>query len=211
MTALTKTREAEPDAGISDPVPMVASDEEQRRAEEYELRVRDQQREQFQKIKDEARTIFGLVEGRPGVKSVADWEKLLDRAGDDIGNGRFIVGYLGAERYLDAGTVALLITLRQNLIAELDRPKTVDIMKIDAAIVAYYNFLRTQKWIGDLSMVFEAEVFGQKPLSEIHGETIGNRLRDQIERLADVMLPLQDRCHRMMARSFERLPRSRRN
>jgi hypothetical protein len=104
-----------------------------------------------------------MVEGRPGVISAAEWQKRLESAGDQIGNGRFLVRNLGAERYLDAETVAVLVTLRQNLIAELDRPSTADLMMIDAAIVAYYNMLRVQGWIGNLSLVYEGKMFGREP------------------------------------------------
>ena len=132
---------------------------------------------------------------------------MLEKAGDEIGNGRFIVRFLGAERYLDAGTVAVLLTLRQNLIAEIDHPTTADIMMIDTAVVAYYNFLRTQGWIGNLALAFEREAFGQAPLNEIHGPTVGERLRDDLARLSEAILPLQARVHRMMVKSLEQLPR----
>jgi hypothetical protein len=115
------------------------------------------------------------------------------------------LGYLGAERYLEAGTVAVLLTLRQNLIAEIRRPATADMMIIDTAVVAYYNFLRVQRWIGELSLIFEREAFGQAALNEIHGPELGERLREQLERLSEVILPLQDRCHRMMIRSLAQL------
>ena len=68
-----------------------------RSAAERGRHVKEEMDGQFQRLKDEAHTIFGMVEGRPGVKSRAEWEKLLDRAGDDIGTGRFIVRCLGAE------------------------------------------------------------------------------------------------------------------
>jgi hypothetical protein len=187
--------------------PIRVSEEDERRVEEFERRRREQATVQFQHLKDEARALYGMLEGRPGVRSLADLQDLLEKAGDEIGNGRFIVRCLGAERYIDAGTVAVLLTLRQNLIAEIERPTTADIMMIDTAVVAYYNFLRVQGWIGNLSLVFERELFGQAPLNEIHGPTSGDRLRDELERLAEAILPLQDRCHRMMIRSLERLPK----
>ncbi|CAN5364341.1 hypothetical protein BH10PSE9_BH10PSE9_14140 [soil metagenome] len=81
-------------------------------------------------------------------------------------------------------------------------------MKIDAAVVAYYNFLRVQAWIGNLAMVFEREAFGQAALNELHGPTLGQRLKDDLERLSEVILPAQDRVHRMMMRSLEGLPRA---
>ncbi len=185
------------------------SDDSERRANEYELRLRERQAEQFQRLKDEAKALFGMVDGRPGVRSPRHWEEMLERAGDYIGNGRFIVRYLGAERYLDAETVAVLITFRQNLIAELEKPSAADLMMVDTAVVAYYNFLRVQGWIGNLALVFEGELFGKEPLNEIHGPTRGDRLRDQFERLAEVMMPLQDRAHRMLVRSLSQLAEKR--
>jgi hypothetical protein len=130
---------------------------------------------------------------------------LLERSGDEIGNGRFIVRCLGAERYLDNETVAVLVTLRQNLIADLQDATASDIMMIDTAIIAYFNLLRVQGWIGNLCLVVERDAFGQEPLNYYHGDTVGNRLEEQLRRLAEVMLPLQERSHRMMIRSLEAL------
>jgi hypothetical protein len=177
-------------------------------ADEHERRVKEEMDDQFQRLKDEAHAIFGMVEGRPGVRSRAEWGKLLDKAGDDIGTGRFIVRCLGAERYLDAETVAVLITLRQNLIAELGQVSTADLMMIDAAIVAYYNLIRAQRWIGDTALVVERELFGQSPLNEIHGSATGDRLVEQITRLSEGLIPLQERCQRMMSRSLAPLRNS---
>ena len=70
-------------------------------------------------------------------------------------------------------------------------------------MIGYFNMLRTQRWIGDLCLVVERELFGQEPLNEIHGDKVGDRLEEQLRRLAEVMLPLQDRAARMMMRSLE--------
>ncbi len=70
-------------------------------------------------------------------------------------------------------------------------------------MISYYNLLRTQRWIGNLSLVVERELFGQEPLNEIHGDKVGDRLEEQLRRLAEVLLPLQDRAGRMMTRSLE--------
>jgi hypothetical protein len=201
----TATRERHQSNTDLEPEPPRASEAENRHAEDYERRIRERQAAQFQRLKDEAHVLFGMMEGRPGVTSLAKLQELVEKAGDEIGNGRFIVRYLGAERYLDAGTVAVLISLRQNLIAELERPTAADIMIIDTAVIAYYNFLRVQGWIGNLSLMFEGELFGQTSLNEIHGPNLGGKLRDELERLSEVVLPLQERCHRMMIRSFEQV------
>jgi hypothetical protein len=187
------------------PASVSVSEADERRAEELEGKARAQAKVQFQQLKDEAHAVFGMLEGRPGIISLKHLRDHLEKAGDELGNGHFILRFLGAERYLDVGTVAMLITIRQNLIAEIDRPSTADILLIDAAVVAYYNFLRTQKWIGDLCLVFESEAFGQSSLSDVHGPMVGMRLREELERLSEVILPLQDRCHRVLIRSLAQL------
>jgi hypothetical protein len=155
-------------------------------ADAFERRARQEANAQFARLKDEARTLYGLVHGRPGVRSAKEWRALLEKAGDALGTGHFLVRQLGAERYLDPEMVAVLITLRQNLLAELAKPTAADIMIIDGAVLAYYNMLRTQHWIGDLSLVVERELFGQEPLNQIHGPMVGARLSEEIRRLAEV-------------------------
>jgi hypothetical protein len=54
-------------------------------------------------------------------------------------------------------------------------------------------------------LAFEREAFGQRSMNEIHGPTVGEELRVQLERLSEVILPLQDRAHRMMIRSLAQL------
>ncbi len=178
------------------------------RAQAHEDRIAARQKAQFQRLKDEAQTLYGVVDGVPGVRSPREWEKLLDRAGDEIGNGRFIVRCLGAERYLDALTVAVLITLRRSLIEEVGQPSTADVMRIDAAVLGYYNMLRVQAWIGNLSLVVERELFGQAPLNELHGLDAGKRLTEHLSRLAETMLPLLDRSSRMMLKALDGIRRS---
>jgi len=97
--------------------------------------------------------------------------------------------------------------LRQNLIADLLTPSTADLMRIDAAVIAYFNMLRAQGLIGNLTLAVEQELFGEEGLRRIHGEIVGNRLEEQGRRLAEVLLPLQERASRMMNRSLDALPR----
>ena len=171
-------------------------------AEAHENRVREEKTAQFKPLKDDSHAIFGQVKGLPGMRSPEKWTEMLEKAGDDIGNGRFIVRQLGAERYLDHETVAVLITLRQNLLSEIPNPSTVDVMMVDAAVIGYYNMLRTQGWIGNLSLVVERELFGQTALNDIHGPQIAEKIEKRLRRLAETMLPLQDRAHKMMGRSL---------
>jgi hypothetical protein len=181
---------------------LVESDGAEARAVAHEARVQKELTAHFQKLKDESRAIFGQVHGRRGVRRAKDWAKMLEKAGDETANGRFIVRCVGAERFLDYETVAVLLSLRQNLISDLKSASAANIMMIDTAVISYYNFIRVQGWIGNLSLVFERELFGQEPLNEIHGPQVGDRLEEQLRRLAEVMMPLQDRAHRMMMRSL---------
>jgi hypothetical protein len=154
---------------------------------------------------DEAQAIYGLTRGRPGVRSPQQWAEMLEQAGDEIGNGRFLVRMLGAERYLEPEIVAVLITLRQELLAERRRITAADVMMVDTAVVAYYNFMRVQGWIGNLALVVERELFGGSALSDIHGTETGERLRQELQRLGEVLLPLLDRTQKMIARGVARL------
>ncbi len=172
------------------------------RAVAHEARVRKEMDTQFARLKDESRAIYGLIKGQPGVRSPKRWAELLERAGDEIGNGRFIVRCLGAERFLDCETVAVLLSFRQNLIGDLKSASAANIMMIDTAVISYYNFIRVQGWIGNLSLVFERELFGQEPLNQIHGPQVGDMLEEQLQRLGETILPLQDRAHRQMMRSL---------
>jgi hypothetical protein len=83
--------------------------------------------------------------------------------------------------------------------------RTADIMTIDAAVIAYYNMIRLQGWIGNLALVIERELFGENLLSEFHGEITAQKIEDQIRRLADTIVPLQDRASRSMQRSLSAL------
>ena len=67
--------------------------------------------------------------------------------------------------------------------------------------------LRVQGWIGSLCLAIERELFGQAPLNELHGHTVGKQLTNEIARLEQVLMPLLERCHRIMTRSIARLDR----
>ena len=106
--------------------------------------------------------------------------------------------------------MATLGHLRKGLMAGIEHPTAADQMMADSALIAYHNMLRVQGWIGSLCLTVERELFGQAPLSEIHGPTVGNQLAEEIARLEDVLMPLVDRCHRMMTRSLTSLEARRR-
>src|SRR5687767_593293 len=89
-----------------DAVDLSVATEEEDEGDAFERQRQAEATVQFKRLKGDARAIYGMVRGLPGVRSPEKWAELLEKAGDDIGNGRFIVRCLGAERYLDYETVA---------------------------------------------------------------------------------------------------------
>jgi hypothetical protein len=136
---------------------------------------------------------------------------MFRKAKIEYASGRFIVERLGAERLLEPELMATLVQLRQDLLAGIENPTAADTMSADTAIIAYRNLLRVQGWIGSLCLTVERELFGQAPLDQLQGPTVGARITEQIARLEEVLMPLLERCHRMMARSFAHLEARRGN
>jgi hypothetical protein len=75
-------------------------------------------------------------------------------------------------------------------------------MMVDTAVVAYYNFMQVQGWIGNMALVVERDLFSQNSLGEMQWSDCGERLREKLRRLGEDLLPLLDRVHKMMARSL---------
>jgi hypothetical protein len=90
-------------------------------------------------------------------------------------------------------------------VSELQTVTAADLMMIDAAVLGYFNMLRVQGWIGNSALVIEADLFGKDLLSKYHGDAAGTRLEEQVRRLSDVILPLQDRANKMMLRNLAEL------
>ena len=115
-----------------------------------------------------------------------------------------------ADYCLEPELMATLAQLRQELLTGIESPTAADKMVADSAVLAYRNMLRVQGWIGNLCLVVERELYGQAPLNELHGHTVGKQLTNEIVRLEEVLMPLLERCHRMMARSIAHLDSRRR-
>ena len=79
-------------------------------------------------------------------------------------------------------------------------------MLIDRAVVAYQDFLRITGWTGNTALMVEAEFFGRtKPSAEFqdrHGrggrEIRGLTVEEHINRLGQDLIPLAERCARVM-------------
>ena len=174
-------------------------------AEAHVRRVAAELNAQHQELRDQAQALLAAVKGQRGIRTEEDWQAIFKQAKIDQESGRFIIERLGAQRFLEPELMATLALLRRELVAGIEQPTAADRMMADGAVIAYYNMLRVQAWIGSLCLTVERELFGQAPLSEIHGPTVGNQLAEQIARLEDVLMPLVDRCHRMMTRSLASL------
>ena len=168
----------------------------------HEARVNRDFNDQFQKLKNQARTSHEFVAGPAGVRTPEKWEKIVEETGDKIADGGYLLSQLGAERCLDFETTAAVLALRQNLIAGQKATTAAAIMSIDSALIGYANMMRLQRLIGNVCLTTERELFGQEALNEIHGPQVGDRLEDQIRSITDRLIPLQEKCQKMMLRSL---------
>jgi hypothetical protein len=194
---MSKSATAKPPAKNSEPTESTA--------EAFQRRVQEEKNKTFQELRDQAQATIAAVKGSRMIRRPEDWDAMFQKAKIEYKSGRFIVERLGAERLLEPELMATLIQLRQDLLVDIDNPTAADTMSADTAIVAYRNLLRIQGWIGSLCLTVERELFGQAPLDQLQGPTIGARITEQIARLEEVLMPLLERCHRMMARSLAHL------
>lgn len=174
-------------------------------AEAHERNVEEELKAQFIELRRQARGQFDVVKGRRGAYSEAYWEEAFSKARVNYESGRFLIRRLGAERHLDLELVAVLTQLRQELMYGIESPTAADKMLADTAVLAYRNLLRIQGWIGSLCLVMERELFGQEPVSEANGATVGERIEREMYQLEQSLMPLLDRAHRMLVRSLDRL------
>jgi hypothetical protein len=174
-------------------------------AEAHERKVEGELKAQHLELRRQARGHFDVIKGRRGAYSEASWEQAFRKAKIDYDTGRFLIQRLGAERHLDLQLVATLIQLREELLEGIENPTAADKMLADTAVAAYRNFLRIQGWIGSLCLVIERELFGQEPVSESNGATVGERIEREMHQLEQTLMPLLDRAHRTLVRSLDRL------
>jgi hypothetical protein len=174
-------------------------------AEAFERRVQEENNAQYEELRQQAQATFAAIKGSRALSRPEDWEAMCTKAQGDYQSGQFLLKRLGAERLLEPELMATLAQLRRDLLAGIENPTGADSMAADTAIIAYRNVLRVQGWIGSLCLTVERELFGQAPLDQLQGPSVGARLTEQISRLEQVLMPLLERCQRMMARSIAHL------
>src|SRR5713226_2975285 len=115
--------------------------------------------------------------------------------------GSFLVDRLGAGLVVDQDLAVVLLNLRRRLIGEYgDAPAAM--MLIDRAVAAYQDFIRVTGWTGNTALMVEAEFFGRdRPRAgfrDSHGEIRGLTVEEYINRLGQDLIPLAERCARVM-------------
>ena len=160
----------------------VIEDRNKRDAAALETKVRGNLDNQYAELRDSSRAIFRAVKGQQGVHSEEQWDQMCKDARRDYTSGRFLIEQLGAERFLEPKLMATLSQLRQALIAQHDPDDPARTMLADLAVVAYYNTLRIQGYIGNLCLDTERHLFGQDPLRAVYGDYTGATIEDHLKR-----------------------------
>jgi len=88
-------------------------------------------------------------------------------------------------------------------------------MVIDLAVMAYYNALRIQGWIGDLALAIEHELFAEDSLKvklrQQYGPQFdGFAVEEALRRLREQLLPLCERVNRQLLQNLQALQRPQR-
>lgn len=168
-------------------------------------KVQAEHDEQYLALRRRAQGMFAALKGRTGVRSHEDFDKLLEKTRDDFDSGVFLVERLGASRFLDPDLTCVLIRIRDDLLSEIERPTAADRMHVDAAVLAYRNLLRIQNLINNSLMETERQLFGQTSLEEVLGQTEAKEVECILEDVEQKLVPLLERCQRMMNRALDRL------
>ena len=137
-----------------------------------------------------------------------DRERQIERVLASYKDGSFLINRLGAEGVIDQDLVVVLLDLRRRLIEEYgDTPAAM--MLIDRAVAAYQDFIRISGWTGNTALMVEAEFFGRdRPRAgfrDRHGEIRGLTVEEYIKRLGQDLIPLAERCARVMREALAAL------
>jgi hypothetical protein len=174
-------------------------------ADAHELRVRNDLNAQHAELKRQARGIFEAVKGRIGARSEEYLEQVFAKAREDYASGHFLMQRMGTDRQLDLPLVATLTQLRCGLLDGIAKPTVADQLLADSAIIAYRNMLRVQGWLGSLCLEIERQLFGQISPVAVLDATAVAEVEKHIERIELQILPMLERCQRILCRALDRL------
>jgi hypothetical protein len=143
-------------------------------------------------------------------------QEQVERVLTSYEDGSFLIDRLGAGLVVDQDLAVVLLDLRRRLIEEYgDTPGSM--MLIDRAVAAYQDFIRITGWTGNTALMVEAEFFGRdRPIPEFrdrHGrggrEIRGLMVEEHINRLGQDLIPLAERCARVMREALAALEATR--
>lgn len=183
---------------------------------DWELYQKEYERvlaERQEKLLHGARGIFRAMDGWALVKDQDDWQETVRKAAEDLESGGFLVERLGGERFLDPELIATLLVLRRRLIDEHGASTAAELMLIDVAVLAYFHTIRINGWIGNFALLIESKFSSKQSLTAKFkgkygygaGEVHGLRVEDHVQRIGEELLPLLDRCNRLMLRNLKAL------
>jgi hypothetical protein len=139
-------------------------------------------------------------------------QEYVSRVLTSFEDGRFLINRLGAEGVIDQELAVVLLDLRRRLIDEYgNRPAAM--MLVDGAVSAYQDFIRIAGWTGNLSIHIEHEFFGFSGPSANFRDRYGREGRairglsveEHLAHLREGLLPLAERCGRVMREAFAAL------
>lgn len=174
---------------------------------------------EYHRLLDNAQQVMRATRGWWSVGTEREWLATCAAALEAQRTGRHVIEQLGAENQLDPKLMAHLWAFREGLIADTGAETTGELALIDMAVVAFANVLRVQGWIGNWCLHIEREAFGQKSLRaefrDRHGHA-GDSIRglpveQYVGRIADDLLPLVERFHRMMREALQSIQQLRSN
>jgi hypothetical protein len=139
-------------------------------------------------------------------------QEYVGRVLNSFEDGRFLIDRLGAEGVIDQELAVVLLDLRRRLVDEHGNTPAA-IMLIDRAVSAYQDFVRVTGWTGNLSIHIEHEFFGLNGPSANFRDRYGREGRairglsveEHLVHLREGLLPLAERCGRVMREALAAL------
>ncbi len=156
-----------------------------------------------------SRRVWAAMEGWQRVKSQEDWARIQGEAAEDWVSGRALLTMLGGERYLAPERAALLLHLWRHFLVAYDVDSPAEFLAVAMALVAFNQLTRVSELVGNVEARLENEFFATEGLREQHERRYGRGTRagalaveETVRRLGQDLLPLLDRCNRMVIRNL---------
>ncbi len=214
----TKTREPlelsplEDEPAIENlPEPIPLTPEQMRAQAEADERDRQRQLEWAMVVQALNDNSLAVVRAMRRFRNETEQEQ-VERVLTSYEDGSFLIDRLGAGLVVDQDLAVVLLNLRRRLIDEYGTGPAA-MMLIDRAVSAYRDFIRISGWTGNTALMVEAEFFGRdRPragLRDRHGEIRGLTVEEYINRLGQDLIPLAERCARVMREALAALEATR--